>query len=58
MHRWACDYHERAVPHIKSYCRYDPAVGTRRLLWFLLTSSNLSKVVRDAGRAFRMTGPC
>ena len=32
------------MPHIKSYCRYDATLGAHRLLWFLLTSANMSKV--------------
>ena len=45
--RWACDRHERAMPHLKSYGRFDPDRADnepRRFLWFLMTSANMSKV--------------
>jgi hypothetical protein len=54
FHRWACPLHERAMPHIKTYCRYDAdasEAGARRLHWFVLTSANLSKVARLASPA-------
>ena len=31
----------RAAPHVKTFCRFDPA--SRRLAWLLVTSHNLSK---------------
>jgi tyrosyl-DNA phosphodiesterase 1 len=46
LYRWSGDDkqgRERAMPHIKSYCRYrctgDNAV---QIAWFLLTSANMS----------------
>ncbi|KAK3273365.1 hypothetical protein CYMTET_18388, partial [Cymbomonas tetramitiformis] len=45
-HRWnaaACG-RQRAMPHIKSFCRYHGA----HLAWFLLTSSNLSQAAWGA----------
>ena len=32
---------QRLMPHMKSYCRYDPASG--EVAWFLLTSANFSR---------------
>jgi tyrosyl-DNA phosphodiesterase-1 len=43
---------QRAMPHIKSYCRYDPASGD--LAWFLLTSSNLSKAAWGEAQTSRI----
>uniref|UniRef100_A0A8D8GIV0 Probable tyrosyl-DNA phosphodiesterase n=1 Tax=Culex pipiens TaxID=7175 RepID=A0A8D8GIV0_CULPI len=41
LHQWKSDCRNRtkAVPHIKTYCRW----SHRGLYWFLLTSANLSK---------------
>lgn len=41
LHQWkaASRNRNRAMPHIKSYCRY----SERGLYWFILTSANLSK---------------
>ncbi|XP_029713735.2 probable tyrosyl-DNA phosphodiesterase isoform X2 [Aedes albopictus] len=41
LHQWKSDSRNRtkAVPHIKTYCRW----SHRGLYWFLLTSANLSK---------------
>ncbi|XP_053689936.1 probable tyrosyl-DNA phosphodiesterase [Sabethes cyaneus] len=41
LHQWKSDSRSRtkAVPHIKTYCRW----SHRGLYWFLLTSANLSK---------------
>ncbi|XP_055601148.1 probable tyrosyl-DNA phosphodiesterase [Uranotaenia lowii] len=41
LHQWRSDCRNRtkAVPHIKTYCRW----SHRGLYWFLLTSANLSK---------------
>jgi tyrosyl-DNA phosphodiesterase-1 len=39
---------QRAMPHIKTYARFDP--GSRELAWFCVTSHNLSKVRGRAGQ--------
>jgi tyrosyl-DNA phosphodiesterase-1 len=41
LHQWRSVSRDRnrAIPHIKTYCRYDD----RGLYWFLLTSANLSR---------------
>ncbi|XP_035784151.1 probable tyrosyl-DNA phosphodiesterase [Anopheles albimanus] len=52
LHQWCCRSRNRnkAMPHIKTYCRW----SHRGLYWFLLTSANLSKsawgVYNKAGR--------
>ncbi|XP_049547524.1 probable tyrosyl-DNA phosphodiesterase [Anopheles darlingi] len=41
LHQWFCRsrHRNKAMPHIKTYCRW----SHRGLYWFLLTSANLSK---------------
>lgn len=41
LYQWRadCRYRSRAMPHIKTYCRWT----NKRLHWFMLTSANLSK---------------
>ncbi|ETN62390.1 tyrosyl-dna phosphodiesterase [Anopheles darlingi] len=52
LHQWFCRsrHRNKAMPHIKTYCRW----SHRGLYWFLLTSANLSKsawgVYNKAGR--------
>lgn len=43
LSKWRCNvrHRTRAVPHIKTYCRFSPC--KKFLSWFLLTSANLSK---------------
>lgn len=40
LHQWRadCRYRSKAVPHIKTYCRW----SNNKLFWFILTSANLS----------------
>eukprot|EP00698_Gefionella_okellyi_P020531 TRINITY_DN6455_c0_g1_i2.p1 TRINITY_DN6455_c0_g1~~TRINITY_DN6455_c0_g1_i2.p1 ORF type:complete len:554 (+),score=84.90 TRINITY_DN6455_c0_g1_i2:34-1695(+) len=49
MHRWggAVTGRERAMPHIKTFLRYDP-LHPDHVVWMLLTSSNLSKAAWGA----------
>jgi Tyrosyl-DNA phosphodiesterase len=46
LYRWSGDDKQgrnRAMPHIKSYCRYRCASdNTVQIAWFLLTSANMS----------------
>lgn len=41
LYQWRadCRHRSRAVPHIKTYCRW----SENKLFWFMLTSANLSK---------------
>lgn len=41
LYQWRADnrHRSRAVPHIKTYCRW----SENKLFWFMLTSANLSK---------------
>ncbi|XP_070490380.1 probable tyrosyl-DNA phosphodiesterase isoform X2 [Chironomus tepperi] len=41
LYQWRCSSRDRnrAMPHIKSYCRY----SDRGLYWFMLTSANISR---------------
>lgn len=41
LYQWRadCRHRSRAVPHIKTYCRW----SEKKLFWFMLTSANLSK---------------
>lgn len=41
LYQWRadCRYRSKAMPHIKTYCRW----SDKKLFWFILTSANLSK---------------